>query len=434
MVTTLYNATATDSSAYSIVTKAETVQGTLTGYNGVKSVTIDGTAYDIFNDNIAANKSVDPDFVGSFANQINETVKAYMVGGIVYAAEMVTEATQYAVVEDSDGAIDSTFSPLKAKIMKADGSEATVEIHKDSIAAADSTTELVTGAIIKYSDVSDGKIKVTEIAAPAQTTQAEADFYDKDTKTFNDTVVSADAVLFVNKTTDSSKVGDFYQYTARNLNSINLESGAYYASLADDGKIVAAYVTLAAKPNGASSDTVYGIVSSENGTVKNGDDTYTSYTVQVDDNRANDKTVLIAGDADTTLKEGYLVSFDVTSDNVYATTDITIYLKNTGNNIDTTKAIAVGVKEYDEAGQIITYWTSQSEIGNDNGTSKKTVAVDDDVQIVFVNSEDDVASEATGAYDYDGVTKNKNAVVVFESGNTNKIVAIFFDVDRNIAQ
>ena len=40
-----------------------------------------------------------------YESQIGETVKLYLVNGIAYAAEMVTETTQYAVVEDADGAI-----------------------------------------------------------------------------------------------------------------------------------------------------------------------------------------------------------------------------------------------------------------------------------------------------------------------------------------
>lgn len=37
LVTTLYNTSATASDAYTTVTKAETVEGKLTGYNGVKA-------------------------------------------------------------------------------------------------------------------------------------------------------------------------------------------------------------------------------------------------------------------------------------------------------------------------------------------------------------------------------------------------------------
>ena len=438
LVTTLYNTSATASDAYTTVTKAETVEGKLTGYNGVKQITVDGTTYDAYLDNIAQNKSVDSDFLQSApANQIGETVKLYLVNGIAYAAEMVTETTQYAVVEDADGAIGDTFDPLKVKMMKADGTEATVEIHKDS----KDTAKLKTGAIIKYSDVSDGKIKVTSVVEAQQAETAKPDLYDKDTKSFDKKVVASDGVLFVNKTTipgddEPAAVGDFYAYNIRNLNDIDLAQYGYYSYMMDsDGsKVVAAYVTLANKPSGASSDTVYGIVSSENGTVKVNDDTYTSYTVDVDE--STQKTVLIEGDNDSTLKEGDLVSFDVASDDIYATSDITVYYPES-NHTATNNAAAVFVKEYDEAGQILSYYTGAGSVSDGvyPGTGLTTKAVDEDVQIVYVDAEDNTAGSEIGVNAFDGVTGKANVVVVFEDNDISKpIVAIYVDVNSDIAQ
>ena len=433
VVSTLYNAKADNAAAYSIVTKADVVEGKLTGYKTstvnsakvVKQVTVDKTTYDVVLDNLGTYKSVDSDFVDNLDNQINETVKVYLVNGIAYAAEMVTESSQYAVVEASTGVSTSdTFDPLKIKMMKADGKEATVEIHKDSIAnAKDRNTYLKEGALIKYSDVSDGKIKVTEIVAP--TTVSNTAIYDKDTKKFDGNVAAADGILFVNKG------GDFYVYTIRNLNDITAAAGAQTAKILDDGKVVAAYVTLSSKPSGASSDTVYGIVSSANGIVKDGDDTYTSWTVQLDGDRANDKTVLIEGES-AYLDEGYLVSFDVATDNIYSQSDITIYLKNT--DAATSESYPAAVDEYDVNAQIITYWTTQDEIGKDNSANKQTVAVDKDVKVVYVSAEDDEASAATGSYEYDGVKNTKNALIVFEDSQKDKVVAIFFDIDGDITK
>ena len=437
VVSTLYNSDATNADAYSIVTKADVVEGKLTGYKTsstgavkvVKQVSVDKTTYDVVGDTLTTYKDVDSDFVDNLDNQINETVKVYLVNGIAYAVEMVTESSQYAVVEASTGTLNDTFDPLKIKMMKADGKEVTVEIHKDS--KVTTTADLTIGTIIKYSDVSDGKIKITEATnAPATVTKTE--IYDKDTKQFDKKVAAADGILFVNKTTDVDKAGDFYVYTIRNLNDITTSANAKTTKIVDDGKVVAAYVTLSSKPSGASSDTVYGIVSSANGIVKDGDDTYTSWTVQLDGDRANDKTVLIEGES-AYLDEGYLVGFDVASDNIYSKSDITIYLKNTGNNVNTSVAVAVAVDEYDVNAQIITYWTSGSEIGKDNVSSKHTLAVDKDVKVVYVSAEDNEASAAAGSYEYDGVKNTKNALVVFND-NQDKVVAIFFDIDGDITQ
>ena len=436
VVSTLYNSKATDAAAYSVVTKATEVQGKLTSYSS-KKISVDGTSYDLVANAAGtaqlATTSVDSDFVTSFDNQINETVKAYVINGIVYAAEMVTEATQYAVVEDSDGtSTSSTFNPLKIKMMKADGTEATVEIHKDSIPNAKNRNDyLKTGAVIKYSDVSNGKIKITEISAPVAVTSAQSKFYNEDNKTFNGKVVSADAVLFVNKTSTPATAGDFYKYTARNVKSIDLKQGDCYATIMDDGKVVAAYVTLASKPSGASSDTVYGIVSSANGTVKVGDDTYTSWTVQVDDNRSNDKTILMDSTS-SYLDEGYLVSFDVASDNVYSQSDVTIYLKNENTDLQKPSTMAA-IYEYDAKGEIVSYWDTLRKIGNKDELITK--ALDKDVKIIYVNTEDDLAAENTGAIEYDAVKNTKNAYIVFEDNNATKnIVAIFVDVDGDITK
>ena len=61
VVTTLYNATATDSAAYSIVKKAETVEGKITGYNGTKKVTVDGKTYKIADETLS--KTIDSDLL-----------------------------------------------------------------------------------------------------------------------------------------------------------------------------------------------------------------------------------------------------------------------------------------------------------------------------------------------------------------------------------
>ena len=212
------------------------------------------------------------------------------------------------------------------------------------------------------------------------------------------------------------------------MNSFDLAQYGYYGVITDDNKVVAAYATLTTKPSGSTADTVYGIVSKENGTTKVDDTTYTSYTVDVDTN--TQKTVLIEGDSDTTLKEGYLVSFDEASDKVYSASDITIYLKNSASNQKSPNTPAA-IDEYDEKGQIVSYWTSN--IGNKDQLTTK--ALDDDVKIIYVSADDDKAAEDNGAIEYDGVKNSLNAYIVFDENNDSKnVVAIFVDVDGDITK
>ena len=436
VVTTLYNSTATNSAAKSIVTKAATVEGKLTSFKGTSKVSIDGTSYDIAS---LATTAVDSDFETSFTDQIGESYILYTIGGIVYAAKQTSEgAKNYAVVEsNNNGALTGGFDALEVKILKADGSEVKVEVHKDSTTNGSTkvtAAALETGALIKYSDVDNGKIKITKVVAPTQAKAKITNLYNKDTKSFNSKVAASDAVLFVNKTATPANgvkatAGDFYTYTARNMNSFDLAQYGYYGVITDDNKVVAAYATLTTKPSGASSDTVYGIVSKENGTTKVDDTTYTSYTVDVDTN--TQKTVLIEGD-DTTLKEGYLVSFDEASDKVYSASDITIYLKNENTDYHKPSTMAA-IDEYDEKGQIVSYWDKLDKIGDKSKLTTK--AVDDDVKIIYVSCDDDKAADNNGAIEYDGVKGTKNAYIVFDENNDSKnVVAIFVDVDGDITK
>ena len=445
VVTTLYNKDATNSAAKSIVTKATTVEGKLTSFKGAEKVSLDGKSYDIAS---LATTAVDSDFETSFADQIGESYILYTIGGIVYAAEQTSEGSKnYAVVESNNNAnLTGGFDSLEVKIKKADGTEGKFEVHKDSTkdgSVAIAAGDLTAGTLIKYSDVADGKIKITHVYAPVTTTVANKTtntVYDKDRKSFTygvstsssaTNVVSADAVLFV------QKGSDWYSYTARNLNDITVvgnESGTaktYNTSVVlDDGKVVAAFVTLDSKPSGSTSTTLYGIVSKENGTTKIDDTTYTSYTVDVD--ASTQKTVLIEGDSDTTLKEGYLVSFDESSDSVYSANDITIYLKNENTDLKKPNTMAA-IYEYDTKGEIVSYWDKLADIGQKAKLTTK--ALDKDVKIIYVDSEDDQAAEDNGAIEYDAVKNTKNAYIVFEDNNdTKNVVAIFVDVDGDITK
>ena len=435
VVTTLYNTKATNSAAKSTVVKAATVEGKLTSFKGTSKVSIDGTSYDIA---MLEGTDVDSDFETTFKDQIGETYTLYTIGGLVYAAKQTSEGSKnYAIVEGNNQSttVDAGYDPLEVKIKKADGTEGKFVIHKDS--TLDGTTklssklapadELPLGTLIKYSDVSDGKIKITEVVKSAAL-RANTTVYNKDTKSFENKVVTSEAVVFVNKTATAHTAGDFYVYTIRNLDKIDVLSGFHTAKILDDNKVVAAYVELSKKPTGASADTVYGIVSKENGTTKVDDTTYTSYTVDVDTN--TQKTVLIEGDSDTTLKEGYLVSFDEASDKVYSASDITIYLKNSASNEKSPNTPAA-IDEYDEKGQIVSYWTSN--IGNKDQLTTK--ALDNDVKIIYVSADDDKAAENNGAIEYDGVKKAMNAYIVFDENNDSKnVVAIFVDVDGDITK
>ena len=103
-------------------------------------------------------------------------------------------------------------------------------------------------------------------------------------------------------------------------------------------------------PSGASSDTVYGIVSAAKGAVKINDTYYTEFAVDTfdkDGNAETNKKVLIES-TNSKLKKGNLVSFDVASNDIYQDGDITVYTAN--------ESTTTWVKDYDAKGEILTTW------------------------------------------------------------------------------
>ena len=171
----------------------------------------------------------------------------------------------------------------------------------------------------------------------------------------------------------------------------------------DDGKVVAAYVELTSKPSGATTDTVYGIVSAAKGTVKVGDEYKSEYTVS---NNNQEYTVYMPTSA--TIAKGDIVSFELASDNIYGNGDVTVYTTSNAKYID----------ELDKD-NVLSYYDTI-------GGSVVTKALDDDAQIVYVNQDKDTAGEDIGVGEYDSITNYANAVVVLDS-NGSKVVAIIVE-------
>ena len=136
------------------------------------------------------------------------------------------------------------------------------------------------------------------------------------------------------------------------------------------------------------------------------------------------------------ISKGDLIYFDKTSDDVYNTSgDVK---KIAGTDTTGVTGLYVQVKEYDEKGQILTYAT---EATNTSGTvawgTTKTLALDDDVVITYVNTDGNKAGEDIGVMQadttkVDGSNKiAKNAAILVKDG---KIIAIYVDDDYDITK
>ena len=214
--------------------------------------------------------------------------------------------------------------------------------------------------------------------------------------------MTSDAVLFV-KVSNAGTTTKYYAYNIRSLGNIKATNGTKFASVKNnDGKIEAAFVELTSKPSGSTADTVYGIVSAANGTVKVGDEYKSEYKVV---NDKNEYTVYMP--TTSSVVKGDIVSFDLASDNIYGNGDVKVYTSTDAKYID----------ELDKD-NVLSYYDSI-------GGSLITKALDSDAQIVYVNQDKDKAGDDIGVNEYDSIDKYANAVVVM--GSDDKIDAIIVE-------
>ena len=224
----------------------------------------------------------------------------------------------------------------------------------------------------------------------------------------------------------------------RSLNNITVND-QMYAYFVKDGKVVAAFTNLAARPNGAAGDTKYGIITSDGTTTNKDGDPYTMYTVWT----GEETTVYVDGDqkdgatagTGVALAKGKLVSFDPAADETYTqqsggTKDFTIL---DGSAIG--KGVAIAVTDYSESDKTITFAAGIAQ--EDNAwveTSKVTKALDDDVQIVYIDADDNKAGDSgVGITEFDGTTGYANALVVYDGNNdSNKIVAVIVNTNSDV--
>ena len=433
----LYKNTANDGTY--VIEKATVVSGKLQAYNVDKgTVKIDGTTYDA--DEVSthfSNLGGAEDFISGLSelssSDLNENFEAYIVNGCVLAMKDVSDSLDNYALVDSAAGTGSKVDPYKVYMILADGTKKTYNVASDSTYKPDTTSS--DKVLVKYTINKDGEVKLTDVGTAM--TKAK---YDKDKKTlYNDTteigVVASDCVLFVRTDANDSK---YSVYTnVRSLGNINADAAAMaglYKKDTDNDKVVAAYIDMNSKPSGSSADSMYGIVTSDGYVTKDSDDTvYTTFDVY-----ANGKEMQVKFESEDydDIAKGDLIYFDKTSDDVYDTSSAV--KKIAGTDTTGVTGLYVQVKEYDEKGQILTYAT---EATNTSGTvawgTTKTLALDDDVVITYVNTDGNKAGEDIGVMQadttkVDGSNKiAKNAAILVKDG---KIIAIYVDDDYDITK
>lgn len=455
VVTTMYESTgnATDDNAFTVVEKAEVVEGELTKWKTNENVTVDGETYKLyhstyaktgnsadFSDLVTGNISksenkVDDDLVG-------KDVALYLVNGFVAAIKRTSEdANNYSLVIDKKaGTVGSVLDGVQIRVLGADGTKTTLTLADDS-KKADGTTmtsagDINQGDIVTYDVNKDGEATVTVKSAVADNITAS---YDKSTKSvtaYGKTyVTAADCVVFIDNETGVDH--SYKAYDIRNLGNfsttVDVDGNTQLTNFSwvydKDNKVVAVFMRTGT-PTGAGSSRVYGMVTAYNGGVRLDGTAYRQYTISVNgedyvvNQRATDWT-----NADTAhkLNKGKVVSFEPTSDGYYEDDKAFTVIANAAT-VDGSTVHSVYVKEYVAEDGIITVYTGKTSEVQPNGTTlytgtgSHTYAVDDDVKMYFVDTDNDKAFESGSVNTFDQLSGTTNAALVVDG--TGKVIVI----------
>jgi len=449
---------------YYTVRKTESAEGELDSYKKTgkttgnhQNVVLDGTTYK-FNGEPGDNQLLDltDDAVRDMADTtLGDSLRVYLADGKVVAVQALDKAVKnYAMITDvdigtaSEARMGSKINPAKVTVLYADGTEETLALHKDSHYnkngtdtiiddATEKTAVVVIGNVVEYS-MSGNKLKIEDVLAQDTndlkngTTAWDATnkrmryVANASTKEAENVAVAAtDALLFAFVEKDqldasgNKKAGakasagdDFYVYNLRDLGDIKSTTSnpvKMNADLNSKNQVKVAVAELSVRPDGASSNTVYGIVNTFVGRATVGDTTYNRYIIAVED---EDMVVNYVG----SLNEGDVVSFEVTNDDCYATNKITNLTAN-----GTTKIVAID--DYKEDAKLLTYYgatkAKAGEVnvyeGYEDGTYavKKPLSVttDKDVKIIYVNAKDKTTGSSIGVNKFDDTTGKANAII-----------------------
>ena len=409
--------------AYFTVTKAETVEGELEGYkvdtttSNYMNVVVDGETYKVNKPATSLTALTDDGYTAFTSNNIGDTVRLYMIGGMVAGVDKVSDGeSQYAVVTDvsSTGSLGSTLDPIRVVLLYADGTEATKIVHKDSTtngSTAITTSNIHDGDLVKFTNSGDDQVKISLVetgTAITGTGSGKANVWNADTKNLTYTgtttaVAASDAVAYVKVTSGGNT--NYYAYSLRNLRTINnTVSGVVVGAIVDSdtGLVEAAYMELTYRPGGSTANTLYGIVSAYVGVRSIDDTTYYQYTVDT----SADNSVTVYADDNTSIAAGDLVYFEESSDQTYdASAD---FHKLTSSN-------AVAVNSYNEAAKLLTYYTATSRTDASQaftGTGTPTsVTMDDEAVVVYVDADGKKGGEVIGVSKFDGTTGYANAAI-----------------------
>ena len=208
------------------------------------------------------------------------------------------------------------------------------------------------------------------------------------------------------------------------------EPEATYTYVANgSGRVTIVVADLKDEPNGASSDTVYGMITGYTNTVKLGDDEYRQYKVWTADGEKTINIEVTDDEGNSVLKNGTYVTYDETNNDRYAF-----------GKVNAVEGTNVAVKDYSTSDKVLSYYSKLTANESGEGENKVTtysgekenltsVAMDKDGVIVYVDAKDSDGVDDMGISSFDTSTGFANAKIVLKD---SKIIALFVNTNTDV--
>ena len=408
-----------------LITKAETVEGKVTGTKGSDKVLINDTWYTA--DYKAGTTTVIDNWPSS-----NATVKLVLVNGFVQFVDTVTAGTADMVMVIETGSASGLGGNKVADVMFADGSRKTVELDSASEYGYNNTPVVLGTPKLATYEVSKGKYTLKKVSgtvrngydiyataanATVDGNVAGASVTDKSSTNTQKLFFKSDAVVFVKYKTDDYKVvtgKDVANWNSTALTSVEalgeLTSGNAYAQVA--------VITMTSKIPGSSDSTyAYALDDPYEQTIDG-----TKYTF-IKAWNGTEEVTFKSEDLNTGITKRTAFEYSTNSD---GTVDLT---KLVGKTSATAYYAKTQITSYDEGTGSITFLDTNAD------KSRKNKIKAGETTILYVNSDDKVG---VGAFDIE-VAEDVNAdghkednVIVYSESTEDYINLIVVDVNNEM--
>ena len=410
-----------------LITKAETVEGKVTGTKGSDKVLTNDTWY------TADYKANTTTVIDNWPSS-NATVKLVLVNGFVQFVDTVTAGTADMVMVIETGSASGLGGNKVADVMFADGSRKTVELDSASeygyngTAVVLGTPKLATYEVskgkytLKAVDETNNKRNGYDIYATATNKTVDGNVADATVKTASTSntqklFFKSDAVVFVKYKTDDYKVvtgKDVANWNSTALTSVEalgeLTSGNAYAQVA--------VITMTSKIPGSSDSTyAYALDDPYEQTIDG-----TKYTF-IKAWNGTEEVTFKSEDLNTGITKRTAFEYSTNSD---GTVDLT---KLVGKTSATAYYAKTQITSYDEGTGSITFLDTNAD------KSRKNKIKAGETTILYVNSDDKVG---VGAFDIE-VAEDVNAdgnkednVIVYSESTEDYINLIVVDVNNEM--